>query len=124
MTTRSAVISVVLLGATANPASAGWLDGWNARRDDCAPCTRHAEAEYRGALERAKHLTQLNCAGLSAYSEAARAGYNRRALTAYQAEGPRSAAPASPAPPPPVSPPASRSDAAEPPPAEPAALPR
>ena len=125
MTTRSAVISVVLLGATATPATAGWLDGWNARRDDCAPCTRHAETEYRCALERAKQLTRLNCAGLSAYAEASRSGYNRRALTAYQAEAPRSAVPVSPPPPPPASPPAPRADAAaEPPPTEPAPLPR
>ena len=76
--------AMLLALSAATPASAGWLDGRHIRRDDCAPCTRHAEGEYRCAHERSKHLTQLDCAGLVAYTEALRFGYNRHAFNAYQ----------------------------------------
>lgn len=84
----AAALFVALQAAA--PASAGWLDGFQARRDDCAPCTRHRSAETQCEHEKAKHLNDLDCRGLLAYAEALRFGYNRQALATYQGAGPAS----------------------------------
>jgi hypothetical protein len=73
----------MILTVTTLAAPARAFDGWFSDRDDCAPCTRHARAEYGPELARSKHLADLNCAGLAAYAEGWRMGFNQQTLAVY-----------------------------------------
>jgi hypothetical protein len=71
---------LALLFALIAPGVAGAAAGG---RDDCAPCTRHARAEYEAAHVRSKQFEHLDCASLTAYTEGQRQCYNRQALSIY-----------------------------------------
>jgi hypothetical protein len=86
------VKAALVLAATATAlapvsARAGLFDGWAARRDDCAPGTRHARGEYACEHARSRHLNDLDCAGLAAYAESERYRYNRQTLPLYLLPG-------------------------------------
>jgi hypothetical protein len=68
-------------------ARAGWQERLAAVRDDCAPGTRHAKAEYACEHARSRHQYHLNCAGLAAYAESERYRYNRSILSLYLRPG-------------------------------------
>jgi hypothetical protein len=59
-------------------------DGGLFNLEDCAPGTLCARREYAEAHRRAKCLSSLDCAGLRAYSEGARAVTNQRHAAVYQ----------------------------------------
>jgi hypothetical protein len=69
------------------------LGGWLSNRDDCAPCTRHAYAEYGAEHCRSKHLAHLDCRGLAAYAEHWRLTANQRIAAAYNRQLTPAAAP-------------------------------
>ncbi len=52
--------------------------GWLSRRDDCAPGTRHARAEWVSEHCAARALADVDCAGLTAYAESWRSQSNQR----------------------------------------------
>ena len=53
---------------------AGWLSG----RDDCAPGTRHARAEWGPERCAARAIADLDCAALTAHAESWRSQYNQQ----------------------------------------------
>ncbi len=80
--TRSlALAAVSAIGFAASPsANAG---GWAARRDDFAPGTRHARAEYDAELRNTKRFESFNGRGLAAYAESYRHGINAYLTSTY-----------------------------------------
>ncbi|MFO0953548.1 MAG: hypothetical protein U0835_20825 [Isosphaeraceae bacterium] len=95
---RSAALALIAgagFVSAAGRAEAGWF--WRNNPDDCAPCTRHARAEWGPARCQAQQLADLDCAGLAAYSEHMRWAANQTSLRVYLAV-PAAAATASPTP--------------------------
>src|SRR5262245_13638105 len=75
------VLGLTVGGAIPAWASDGW--GWVARRDDCAPGTRHARAEWWPEFCLSRRLNQLDCNGLAAEAESQRLWHNQQALAPY-----------------------------------------
>lgn len=67
-------VCLLTLGLMA-PARAGLFS--TGGRDDCAPNTRHAKAEYGAEHERSKQLEGLDCCGLKSRAESERGAFNR-----------------------------------------------
>lgn len=93
-------LGLVLLSLTT--ARGGGFSG----RDDCAPGTRHASAEYAAEQCLARQLQDLDCDGLAAFAEASRMRINQRVRSTYHSPLGSAAAPPlptfnTPTPPPP-----------------------
>jgi hypothetical protein len=100
---KAARLSLGFLLLAAAPLSA--RGGWFTRRDDCAPDTRHARAEYEAEHSRARRLQYLDCAGLAGDAETSRMISNQRYLANYQRLRVSSAPAPAPAPLPVITPP-------------------
>lgn len=80
---RTLLPTLAVLSAVTLTAAAPSHGGRRAGRDDCAPGTRHARAEYAAEHRHSRLLKDLDCAGLTAYAEASRLAANAQYHAVY-----------------------------------------